>query len=49
MLIGVLVAVHLYINHVDVYDKGRLVERSERIRGRHDARAGYHNVIGSLE
>ena len=38
-LIGVMVDVRLYTDHVEVYYKGRLVESMERIRGKRARRA----------
>ena len=47
-LIGVMVDVRLYTDHVEVYYKGHLVESMERIRGRGKARIDYRHIIGSL-
>ena len=47
-LIGVMVDVRLYTDHVEVYYKGRLVESMERIRGKRGARIDYRHIIGSL-
>ena len=47
-LIGVMVDVRLYTDHVEVYYKGHLVESMERIRGRGRARIDYRHIIGSL-
>ena len=42
-LIGVMVDVRLYTDHVEVYYKGRLVESMERIRGKRGARIDYRS------
>ena len=47
-LIGSKVEVRLYADHLDVYYKGRLVERIERATGPQRARVNYRHVIGSL-
>ena len=47
-LIGVTVDVRLYPDHIEVYYKGHLVERMERIRGKGEARIDYRHIIGSL-
>ena len=47
-LIGVMVDVRLYTDHVEVHYKGHLVESMERIRGRGKARIDYRHIIGSL-
>ena len=50
-LIGVMVDVRLYPDHVEVYYKGQsspLVESMERIRGKGKARIDYRHIIGSL-
>ncbi len=47
-LIGVMVDVHLYTGHVELYYKGHLVESMERIRGAGEARIDYPHIIGSL-
>ena len=47
-LIGSEVEVRLYADHLDVYYKGRLVERLERATGPQRARVNYRHVIGSL-
>ena len=47
-LIGVMVDVRLYPDHVEVYYKGHLVESMERIRGKGKARIDYRHIIGSL-
>ena len=38
----------LYAGHIEVYYKGHLVERIERIHGTGEARIDYRHVIGSL-
>jgi len=47
-LIGMLVDVRLYADHLEVYYKGQLVERMERMHGRGEARIDYRHIIGSL-
>ncbi len=47
-LIGQEVQVRLYAGHLEVYYKGHLVERMERVRGEREARVDYRHVIGSL-
>ena len=47
-LIGQKVEIRLYADHLDVYYKGRLVERLERVTGPQRARVNYRHVIGSL-
>ena len=47
-LIDVIVDVHLYTDHIEVYYKGHLVESMERIRGAGEARIDYRYIIGSL-
>ena len=47
-LIGQEVQVRLYAEHLEVYYKGHLVERMERVRGEREARVYYRHVIGSL-
>ena len=47
-LIGVMVDVRLYTDHVEVYYKGHLAESMERIRGKDKARIDYRHIIGSL-
>ena len=47
-LIGVMVDVRLYPDHVEVYYKGHLAESMERIRGKGKARIDYRHIIGSL-
>ena len=40
--------IRLYAGWVEVYYKGHLVERMERVRGEREADANYRHVIGSL-
>ena len=47
-LIGKEVQIRLYADWVEVYYKGHLVERMERVRGERDANVDYRHVIGSL-
>ena len=47
-LIGVMVDVRLYPEHVEVYYKGHLVESMERVRGKGEALIDYRHIIGSL-
>ena len=47
-LIGMVVDVRLHADQVEVYYKGHLVERIERIHGAGEARIDYRHVIGSL-
>ena len=47
-LIGVMVDVRLYPDHVEMYYKGHLMESMERIRGKGKARIDYRHIIGSL-
>lgn len=47
-LIGMVVEVRVYADHLEVYYKGKLVERMERIHGRGEARIDYRHIIGSL-
>jgi hypothetical protein len=47
-LIGKEVQIRLYAGHLEVYYKGHLVERMERVRGEREARVDYRHVIGSL-
>lgn len=47
-LIGVMVDVWLYSDHVEVYYKGHLVESMERVRGKGEACIDYRHIIGSL-
>ena len=42
------VQIRLYAGHLEVYYKGHLVERMERVRGEREARVDYRHVIGSL-
>ena len=47
-LIGKEVQIRLYAEHLEVYYKGHLVERMERVRGEREANVNYRHVIGSL-
>ena len=47
-LIGKEVRVRLYADWVEVYYKGHLVERMERVHGEQEANVNYRHVIGSL-
>ena len=47
-LIGQEVQIRLYAGHLEVYYKGHLVERMERVKGEREARVDYRHVIGSL-
>ena len=47
-LIGKEVQIRLYADWVEVYYKGHLVERMERVRGAGEANVNYRHVIGSL-
>ena len=47
-LIGMVVGVRLYADHIEVYYKGHLVESMERIHGTGEARIDYRHIIGSL-
>ena len=47
-LIGMMVDVRVYTDHVEVYYKGHLVESMERIRGKGKALIDYRHIIGSL-
>ena len=47
-LIGKEVQIRLYADWVEVYYKGHLVERMERVRGEREANVNYRHVIGSL-
>ena len=38
----------MYTEHLEVYYKGHLVERMERVRGEREARVDYRHVISSL-
>ena len=47
-LIGKEVQIRLYAERLEVYYKGHLVERMERVRGEREANVNYRHVIGSL-
>ena len=47
-LIGKEVQIRLYADWVEVYYKGHLVERMERVRGEGEANVNYRHVISSL-
>ena len=47
-LIGKEVQIRLYAELLEVYYKGHLVERMDRVRGEREARVDYRHVIGSL-
>ena len=47
-LIGKEVQICLYAERLEVYYKGHLVERMERVRGEREANVNYRHVIGSL-
>ena len=47
-LIGKEVQIRLYAEHLEVYYKGHLVERMERVRGEREANVNYRHIIGSL-
>ena len=47
-LIGKEVQLRLYAERLEVYYKGHLVERMERVRGEREANVNYRHVIGSL-
>ena len=47
-LIGKEVRIRLYADWVEVYYKGNLVERMERVHGEREANVNYRHVIGSL-
>ena len=47
-LIGKEVQIRLYADWAEVYYKGHLVERMERVRGAGEANVNYRHVIGSL-
>ena len=47
-LIGKEVQIRLYAEHLEIYYKGHLVERMERVRGEREANVNYRHVIGSL-
>jgi len=45
---GMEVEVRQYVDHLEVYYKGQLVERMERVRGSGEARINYRHIIHSL-
>ena len=45
-LIGKEVQIRLYAERLEVYYKGHLVERMERVRGEREANVNYRHVIG---
>lgn len=45
---GMEVEVRLYVDHVEVYYKGQLMERMERVRGSGEAQINYRHIIHSL-
>ena len=47
-LIGKEVELRLYADFLEVYYKGQLVERMERVRGEREARVDYRHITGSL-
>ena len=47
-LIGKEVQIRLYADWVEVYYKGHLVERMQRVSGEREAHVNYRHVIGSL-
>ena len=47
-LIGVVVDVRLYADHIKVCYKGHLVESMERVHGTGEAQIDYRHIIGSL-
>ena len=47
-LIGMEVEIRQYADHLEVYYKGRLVERMDRVHGAGQAGIDYRHVIGSL-
>ena len=47
-LIGKVVQIRLYSDHVEVYYKGHFVERMERVRGDGEVNVNYRHVINSL-
>ena len=47
-LIGMVVDVRLYADHIEVYYKGHLVESMERVHGTGEAQIDYRHIIGSL-
>ena len=44
-LIGKEVQIRLYAEHLEVYSKGHLVERVERIRGEREANVNYRHLV----
>jgi hypothetical protein len=46
--VGLEVEVRQYADHLEVYYKGQLVERMERLRGAKDSRIDYRHIIRSL-
>ena len=40
--------IRLYAERLEVYYKGHLVERMERVRGEREANVNYRHVIGSV-
>ena len=47
-LIGIEVEVRQYADHLEVYYKGKFVERMDRAHGVGEARIDYRHIIGSL-
>ena len=47
-LIGLVVDVRLYADHIEVYYKDHLVESMERVHGTGEAQIDYRHIIGSL-
>ena len=47
-LIGMVVDVRLYADHIEVYYKDHLVESMERLHGTGEAQIDYRHIIGSL-
>ena len=47
-LIGKVVQIRLYSDHLEVYYKGHFVERMERVRGDREVNVNYRHVINSL-
>ena len=47
-LIGKVVQIRLYSDHLEVYYKGHFVERMERVRGDGEVNVNYRHVINSL-
>ena len=47
-LIGMVVDVRLYADHIEVYYKGHLVESMERVHGTGEAQIDYRHIVGSL-